>query len=593
MLTEEKTLLILTEEVEQAVFSVCNAGERTLTGSRDIVPRLAPALDQVGLQCILKSPSVGRELEDQLAKVRDWHSLLMRRTYSVASFWSPSDRQRRSFYHGPLQNARQQAWAGLFFLLTRRGIKTNPQLFSATQYLAERATRKQSPPIVFDDNIPPSQDAWHVHKNVREWLLEYLGLYDTVTAHEEGFASILTDVLIDTENERSELSAVADSILEAVHLFEFPEELKTYYSLMSNRVSEWFHRLSPSPEPRADQSSHDKTGNPVDLRTVLFMELTYAIWYEANPETAIAYTFPSSVEDTVCVLTVGAAEPISPFRQSLLLWFSKTLFFHPLASEYQELAARHAYSDFGTRILNHNLKNHFLLPLGTHLRKAQTYFRRAELALLQTELHSACVILRHYDALAGCSAASLDESRLHYQLPSIRFQNVEDEFQELFDNYLITQFFINHEWDSSLKLEWKRPPAGTKFFADLGWILENLANLVSNSIKYGRMRSGASIRIECTLGDKTFEIRCTDSGMGCGGELESLQHRVETILKADEHGLLAVLTSLGPAHMEHGIGLRSCALHLRAAWQKPCPESMSIDSCGNGFEVTMRFPHAL
>jgi hypothetical protein len=539
-------------------------------------------------------------------------------SYTVASYWSPLDKQRRSIFRR--RGAHEQAplrlaAAALFYAGTLTGSSRRSPLFPMTsivQYLSELAPIRPS----FTISFQPTGERPHEHT--------FLVPPQANSIWREAALANLVDEFAQTRTP-AELEADLFSVISGSK--EGPSKEARYFAArlraVCRRIAQSLDRDSANYVKEASETLNCLFGSPVRTvfqpQQVLFFAITSQLWRMAvgtDADTKYMHVFPTTVGDTCCILTIGTRDEIDPMRRLEWSYLARSAFIQPLLLDFRTSENRgieNRNNNAFRRILGHNLPKILIQPGMTELVKMDRIVgtlpaeKRAALAPRVQNLQR---IFEHYEGFLTSVMCS-DKLQHQFDRDPSRFIVEEEIWKYTLLIFDLQRSYASKKLRSSMSIELDVPKQ-TVLNGHKEFLREVLFIIISNAVqalsldlvKEDGARAILSLKAwteEVTRGPSMLVIRIADRGRGFDPiELERFRAAQAQICSVPHEGFWAAVSEmiekrLLSAQEEHlGIGLIFCLAYLQSLQWAPTlcwPGALDVVSeAGIGTVVTVRVP---
>ncbi len=443
-------------------------------------------------------------------------------TYLVVSYWSPIDGKRRTSLFFPEWDITKKRSSlikiFLFFSLTLIGRKYG--LNSLIQFISEEARNKIGINTSFIDERIPN---W----GKENWLIippKYQDLLLKIT----GIDKLISKYLIDDHFSESLLGDLINILLEnrEEDFIKIPDDIDNFLSCYNidetNLESEFVNYLV---------NIRDKLKinleSEFNLQSIIFILMTQVLWKDVSNNTEVMYTFPFSVSETCCTLTVGNNRFFS-FNEILALYnISKTIFTQPLLLDYsykEDLSRSFRRMNLFRRMLGHNFPKILISPGRALLTRLENQLKASK--TLKTEyvlerINLLKVLFNHYGSFMLSVMKSGSLKNAFDQNLDVGVNYEKEIIPVLYNVFLLYKEKFEMDTRDNLKLE---ITVTDNFIFDCNKVvfLEVLFNFLTNSllwlspelIKVDKERG--TIKIITTLDKESnqAQIKIIDRGIG-------------------------------------------------------------------------------
>lgn len=281
------------------------------------------------------------EIEQIAKQIAENFLQIIHPTYTAASYWSPIDERRHTIsLRRELrkdENERETwAYAYAFYILTFIGQESG--FYSATQYIAVQALRKQGVRVCYleepEDGDP--NNWWHIPRGEKNCnhkrILNETGLTDAIKNHllqddipSNHFRDQLRMMLINRDNGSwHDVKSFAANFIRA-----FPPVISNVSKQTRDDVR------------KTQDYINNLLNTDLNEEQALFMLMTNLIYDVAFP-TNYFYGFPVRIDKLCSIMTVGTERALKPFEYLALTRVVNSIFMHPLLLDYatQQAEAR-------------------------------------------------------------------------------------------------------------------------------------------------------------------------------------------------------------------------------------------------------------
>lgn len=429
-------------------------------------------------------------------------------SYCVASYWSPINQQRHSTFHTGVEKdhtPRSRAAAALFFSMSHvagyQSEYSSAGLYTATHFLVQYAKRKWSLPIIFRQRnsiAEVTESAWFIPVPTKHQILAKIGWTELLSELEQEYDQEADGI------ERFTRMAIAH--LSVSDQPQMSDESRS--KELGKRALENFRNTAYDCHEMVEQLGRQCVNElqrmwdvNLTVEQAAFMTASYMLWHEAVPGTKRAFTFPSRVENTVCVLTMGTGKSFGKTQTTMLSWLSKTIFVHPLIQDYATLLSEkylRAEREVIRRAIGHNVPKLLVQPVRRIANKMHLGLKHANKKgkLENPEKHEAVVktaesgkavldlLLGHYGGVVefladpdGASRVRLSNVKSEY----VHLKKIRKQIELLFEHVLRDQYPKKIASISKLIFDGFNSDfrGGSEFV-----VMEFLINLINNSCRH-------------------------------------------------------------------------------------------------------------